>query len=161
VVLGPNGAGKSTLLRAISGLLRPSEGRATIEGDTRLTLGVSSIEMSLYPSLTIVEHLELAAKLRGCHSRTDELIERVGLDHARDLPSAKLSTGMRARVKLAMAIQARPKLLILDEPGAALDERGRSLVAGIAEEQLTRGALLLATNDPLERRLATHELVLA
>ena len=161
VVLGPNGSGKSTLLRTLSGLLPPSEGKVVIDGDLRKALGVSSIEMALYPQLTVVEHLDLVANLRNCDARTDELIEMIGLERARNFVTSKLSTGMKARVKLAMAIQARPQVLILDEPGAALDDKGRELVASIAREQLERGALILATNDTSERSLATHELVLA
>jgi ABC-type multidrug transport system ATPase subunit len=68
---------------------------------------------------------------------------------------------MRARLKLGMALQPRPKLLLLDEPGASLDADGRELVAGICREQLKSGALLVATNDPQERAFATHELELA
>ncbi len=161
VVLGPNGSGKSTLLRTLSGLLPPTEGKVHISGDPRLSLGVSSIEMALYPQLTVLEHLEFVASLRDCDPRSDELIARIGLEHARDQVTSKLSTGMKARVKLAMSIQANPKVLILDEPGAALDDKGRELVASIAREQIQRGSLILATNDPSERRLATHELFLA
>jgi ABC-type multidrug transport system ATPase subunit len=117
--------------------------------------------MALYPQLTIAEHLEFVAHLRNCEPRTEELISRIGLEAARDLAISKLSTGMKARVKLAISIQANPQVLILDEPGAALDEKGRALVTSIAEEQVRRGALIIATNDPTERSLATHELVLA
>lgn len=161
VVLGPNGSGKSTLLRTLSGLLPPTEGSVSLCGDPRTALGVSSIEMALYPQLTIAEHLEFVAHLRNCEPRTEELISRIGLEAARDLAISKLSTGMKARVKLAISIQANPQVLILDEPGAALDEKGRALVTSIAEEQVRRGALIIATNDPTERSLATHELVLA
>jgi len=72
-----------------------------------------------------------------------------------------MSTGMKARLKLALAIQANPLLLLLDEPSAGLDEHGRALVESIAREQTQRGCLVLATNDPAERRLATLELELA
>jgi heme exporter protein A len=161
VVLGPNGSGKSTLLRLLSGLLPPTEGKVHMEGDPRVALGVSSIEMALYPELTVAEHLDFVANVRGCESRTDELIERIGLGAARSLVASKLSTGMKARVKLAISVQSNPRLLILDEPGASLDEKGRELVAGIAKEQMGRGALIIATNDPTERSFATHELILA
>lgn len=160
-ILGHNGSGKSTLLRLLAGLLTPSEGRVVPpEGDPRTALGYAALEMALYASLTVVEHLELAGRLRGVPARTDELLDEVGLAYARDLPAGQLSTGMKARLKLAMAVQPRPWALLLDEPGAALDEEGRALVARIAEAQTARGALVVATNDPRERRLATHELVL-
>lgn len=161
VVLGQNGSGKSTLLRTLSGLLTPSEGKVGLPpGDPRHVLGLSALEMALYPQMTVAEHLEFSGSLRGCEPRTEELLNLIGLVHARDLFSYQLSTGMKARVKLAMAIQARPQVLILDEPGAGLDEAGRSLIEAVCEEQTERGCVILATNDPLERRLATHELEL-
>ena len=160
-ILGHNGSGKSTLLRLLAGLLAPTEGRVMPpQGDARLTLGYAALEMALYGPLTVEEHLTLSARLRGCAARTDELLEEVGLGYARALPAGQLSTGMKGRLKLAMAVQARPALLLLDEPGAALDEAGRALVGRIAEAQTARGALVVATNDPQERRLATHELAL-
>lgn len=160
-ILGHNGSGKSTLLRLLAGLLTPSEGKVVPpEGDSRLTLGYAALEMALYAPLTVDEHLRLSAELRGCEARADALLESVGLAYARALPAGQLSTGMKARLKLAMAIQPRPSVLLLDEPGAALDEEGRALVTRIADEQTARGSLIVATNDPQERRLATHELAL-
>jgi ABC-type multidrug transport system ATPase subunit len=162
VIVGRNGAGKSTLLRTLAGLLSPSEGRVMLAGgDPRLTLGLSALEQALYPQLTVAEHLRLAADLRACDDRTDELLEQIGLGYARDYPASQLSTGMKARLKLALATQARPRVLLLDEPGAGLDEQGRSLVEQIASEQRERGCLVMATNDPAERRLAELELELA
>lgn len=162
LVTGRNGSGKSTLLRTLAGLLSPSAGRVELPaGDSRLTVGLSALEQALYPQLTVAEHLRFAAKLRGCEAREDELLEQVGLGYARDVPASQLSTGMKGRLKLALASQARPKLLLLDEPGAGLDEAGRALVERIASEQAERGCLILATNDPAERRLANVELELA
>jgi ABC-type multidrug transport system ATPase subunit len=67
---------------------------------------------------------------------------------------------MKSRLRLCLAIQARPLVLLLDEPGAAMDEKGRALLDVIVEEQTQRGAIVYATNDPAERRLATLELAL-
>lgn len=159
-VLGHNGSGKSTLLKIIAGLLSPSRGSAKFHGDPRTMLGYSALEQSLYPHLTVKEHLELAGALRGCDARADELLAFVGLPKAAERRAIELSTGMKARLKMAMAIQAKPRILILDEPGASLDEHGRDLVDRIAHEQSTRGCLLFASNDPAERRLANLELQL-
>ncbi|HSI73987.1 MAG TPA: ABC transporter ATP-binding protein [Fimbriimonas sp.] len=157
-VLGPNGSGKSTLLKILSGLVPASEGSFRLDGDPRTALGYSALEQALYPNLTVREHLHFAADLRGCEHRDDELLDVVGLADAADLYSALLSTGMKSRLRFALAIQPRPDVLILDEPGASLDEQGRALVDSLVKEQTTRGALLFASNDPAERRLATHEL---
>jgi heme exporter protein A len=161
IVLGRNGAGKSTLLKALAGLLVPSEGKIEVDvPDTRTGLSLSALEMSLYPSLTLREHLRLAADLRACEAREDELLTRIGLTHAAALAASKISTGMKARLKLALAIQPNPSVLILDEPGAGMDDAGKELVQAICEEQIARGVLILATNDQREKALGTLELEL-
>ncbi len=162
VILGRNGSGKSTLLRTIAGLTDKTEGTVTLpDGDPRHMLGLCALEQSVYAQLTVEEHLELTADLRGCPARIEELLEKIDLAYARDVLASHLSTGMKARLKLAMAIQANPVALLLDEPGAGLDEAGRNLVARITAEQAERGCLVVATNDPIERRLANLELELA
>jgi heme exporter protein A len=162
MIIGRNGAGKSTLLRALAGLVTPTEGKVDISfEDLRSSLSMAALDQSLYPHLTVREHLELFGKLRGCAARADELLSRIGLEPAADRFASKLSTGMKSRLKLALAIQPNPELLLLDEPGAALDEAGKELVASICEEQRARGALIIATNDPSERRFGTHELELS
>lgn len=161
-IVGRNGAGKSTLLKIVAGLIQPSEGKIRgLEGDTRRSLGYSALEMALYPSLTVREHLELTGELRECPPEVETLLENVGLAYAVNQLVSELSTGMRARLKLAIAVQSSPSLLLLDEPSAGLDEAGRQLVERIVEEQSQRGAVIFATNDPLERRFATHELEIA
>ena len=161
-ILGHNGCGKSTLLKTIAGLVRPREGTVELpSGDSRVTLGYSALEQSLYAQLTVAEHLELTGDLRGCPPNIDGLLAKVNLAYAKDVYSSQLSTGMRARLKLAIAIQAEPKTLLLDEPGAGLDEQGRDLIDLIVAEQAKRGCVIVATNDPVERRLANLELKLA
>ena len=161
-IVGRNGAGKSTLLKVIAGLIPPSEGKVKLKiDDPRRGLGYSALDMSLYPSLTVAEHLELTGELRGCSSRVEELLESVGLAYATHQQAHELSTGMKARLKLAIALQAEPAVLLLDEPGTGLDEAGRDLIERVIKEQSQRGAVILATNDPLERRFATHELEIA
>ncbi len=159
LVSGSNGSGKSTLLRALAGLATPTEGSVRMpEGDPRRTLAVSAIDQQLYAALSVREHLELAGAMRGVDPRADELIERVGLTSAADRWASRLSTGMRARLRLALAIQTRPLVLLLDEPGAGLDEAGTELVESVCAEQRERGVLVVATNDPRERRLGNLEI---
>jgi ABC-type multidrug transport system ATPase subunit len=122
---------------------------------------LAALDQAVYPMLTCREHLKLAADLRGCEARDQELLEHVSLQDASEKLASHLSTGMRARLKIALAIQNDPDVLMMDEPGAGLDEAGRELVARITKAQAERGALILATNDPLERRLANLELSLS
>lgn len=154
VAIGSNGSGKSTFLKSLVGLVEPSEGTVQITG----TVSYSALDLALYPALTAAEHLELSGELRGIPGRIDELLDRVGLPKSRDQQTHEYSTGMRARLKLAIALQANPQVLILDEPGAGLDAVGRSLVESIVEQQRSVGAVVIATNEPSERRFATMEL---
>lgn len=154
VVTGHNGSGKSTLLKVLAGLLPSTEGDQIMEG----ALGLAALDLQVYPNLSCREHLELTADLRGCESRWRELLEKVELPQAADKHAGKLSTGMRSRLRLAIAIQHDPGVLLLDEPTAAMDEHGLALVERIVAEQRQRGCVVIATNEPRDRRLATHEL---
>lgn len=159
IVLGNNGAGKSTLLKIVAGLMPPSEGKVLLPNeDRRRALAMSALDLAVYPHLTVQEHMVLASQLRACEDRAEELIDRVGLAKHREQFAGKLSTGLRNRLKLALALQPKPLVLLLDEPGASMDEAGRANLDWVAREQLERGVLLVATNDPTERRLGTHEL---
>lgn len=159
-MLGANGSGKSTLLKVLAGLIPPTEGSCDRGEDRRLTVGYAALDQPVYPTLTVAEHLELAAELRGCPARVQELLDEVEMRYAADVAGRHLSTGMRARLKFALAVQAEPPAVLLDEPGAGLDERGRGLVSSLIDSRRARTAFILATNDPLERRYATHELAL-
>lgn len=160
VILGRNGSGKSTLLKVLAGLLPTSEGKCLRPEIPQTGIGYAALDQPVYPVLTVREHLLLSGQLRGIPDRADELLELIGLDYAKDNLGRTLSTGMRARLKFALAIQANPCVLMLDEPGAGLDEEGRNLVAKIIENQLPTTAVILATNEIAERRFATLELEL-
>lgn len=160
LVLGSNGAGKSTLLKMLAGVIPSSEGKVRRPEDPRTGIGYAALDQPVYPVLTVREHLELAAELRGCEARADAILDEVGLSYAAEYPGRHLSTGMRARLKFALAIQANPPVVLLDEPGAGLDQAGREMIARLIESRRATTAFVLATNDPEERRFATLELEL-
>ncbi len=151
VILGPNGSGKSTLLKCLSGLISPREG--SIKSNVKI--GYASLDLALYPNLTALEHLELASRLKGTLLDISSL-ETVGLTYATHQFAGEFSTGMRARLKLALALSSSPEILMLDEPSAAMDEKGREIIQTTVEN--FPGAVVLATNDHRERRWATHEI---
>ncbi len=153
LITGPNGSGKSTLLRCLCGLESLSEGSVTSG-----PLGLAAIDQAVYPDLTCQEHIDLMVDLRGTGDRN--ALDLVNLKYAANLPAQKLSSGMRARLKLAMAVLHAPTVLLLDEPSATLDAPGIELVENLIAEQLKRGCLIIATNDPNERRLANQEISL-
>ena len=168
-VLGPNGSGKSTLLKVLAGLLRPSKGATELEvegrrmpgPERRVALGLVSPEISTYEELTGLENLDFAARMRGEPREPERLqaaLEAVGLGRAAHVPSGSYSSGMKQRLKLALAVQHRPALLLLDEPMALLDEEGRACVRQMVERQLVGGIVMWATNDPSELPRERHEI---
>ncbi len=156
-VLGPNGSGKSTLLKVLAGLLRPSSGSVKVDGP----IGYSALDLALYATLTCEEHLNLIADLWGIEASYEAALKQVGLLDAAQQQAQRLSSGMRARLKLAMATLGKPPILLLDEPSASMDSEGRDVLQNICEEQTQRGILVIATNDAAERRLANLELQIA
>lgn len=157
VITGANGSGKSTLLRILAGLMRPTDGTVVRPAEPIRSLGYVALDGQVYPGLTVREHLEFAGAMREVTPRCEELLQKVGLLDAANRLGRQLSTGMRSRLKIALALQSDPAILMWDEPGAALDEQGRALLESILAESHHR-AVLIATNDPDERRWATHEL---
>ncbi|MCW5940348.1 MAG: ABC transporter ATP-binding protein [Fimbriimonadaceae bacterium] len=156
VLSGPNGSGKSTLIKLLARLLAPTEGR--LSGPPAEETGLFVLDQSLYPQLTVREHLDLFATLRQVVPRPEAWADSVGLSPSLDRPAGELSTGTRARLKLLLATLHQPRLLLLDEPSASLDDSGRSVVGSLLRTHLTKGAAVLATNDPRDLEHATHRL---
>lgn len=150
LVKGRNGSGKSTFLKCIAGLMIPREGQIVLPK----SVGYAALDLNLYPELTAREHLQLAADMRNCEVKADSFLESVGLTGQSDKPCRTFSTGMRARLKLALALQPNPDLLILDEPTAALDQDGRELIDKTLGS--FAGAVIYASNDEADGRWATH-----
>lgn len=133
-LLGPNGSGKTTLLRIIAGQLRPSTG--TVEaGSFRFV----SQDVPVYPELTPAEHATWLGQDPAC-------LAAAGLARVLHQPARVLSRGQRQRLHLALALDAAPELLLLDEPYAGLDEAGTQWLQ--TELQKFPGAILLAAHEP-------------
>jgi NitT/TauT family transport system ATP-binding protein len=129
-ILGPSGCGKSTLLRLVAGLDFPTAGSVVVKGSARpqaAELAYVFQDAHLLPWRNVMRNVELPLELRGVsrhvrRERATAVIEQVGLSDAVDRYPAQLSGGMRMRVSMARALVTEPKLLLLDEPFAALDE---------------------------------------
>ena len=127
-ILGPSGCGKSTLLRLIARLLTPDAGSITVTPDTdRFQTSFVFQDAHLLPWRTVLDNAALPLELMGVaqderHSRARTALKEVDLADVEDRYPAQLSGGMRMRVSLARALVAAPRLLLLDEPFAALDE---------------------------------------
>lgn len=127
-LLGPSGCGKSTALRLIAGLIHPTSGSIRWEGGQKAgDLGVVFQEPTLMPWATVEENVWLPFRLRGqtLASARDEIREAlslVGLDGFLEAYPRELSGGMKMRVSIARALVTHPRLMLMDEPFAALDE---------------------------------------
>lgn len=139
-ILGPSGCGKSTLLRLVAGLDRPQAGSIAVEGahdagvrsrgPIRDDIAYVFQDAHLLPWRNVLRNVALPLELKGVDRATRlaaarEAIESVGLSDAISRYPAQLSGGMRMRVSLARALVTRPRILLLDEPFAALDELTR------------------------------------
>jgi ABC-2 type transport system ATP-binding protein len=146
--LGPNGAGKTTTLRMLAGLIRPSQGHASIldvrtPGKTLAHVGTMIEEPSFYPYLSGFANLKHAALLHGGveDNRIQEILGFVSMDNAAGKKVGAYSQGMRQRLGLARALLWQPKVLLLDEPTNGLDPVGiaeiRDNLIKIAEQGVT------------------------
>jgi NitT/TauT family transport system ATP-binding protein len=133
-VIGPSGCGKSTILKLISGLTLPTGGTIRIDGMTpknaRETVSYIFQDPTLLPWRTVRQNVGLALELEGmgrAHriEKTSPLLDLVGLRAVADAYPRELSGGMRMRVSIARALATSPRLLLMDEPFAALDEMSR------------------------------------
>jgi ABC-2 type transport system ATP-binding protein len=148
--VGPNGAGKTTTIKILTGLVGAGAGRGWLFGEpigsvsARRRLGYLPEGPYFYEYLTVEELLDFYGVLLGVPTerrkrRIDELIERVGLEHARGRQLRKFSKGMLQRAGLAQALIHDPALVILDEPKTGLDPIGRAEVTELMLDLKKRG----------------------
>jgi len=178
-LLGPNGAGKTTLLRAIAGLVPIASGRVQLDGQVledaatgdyvpteQRPIGVVFQDYLLFPHLSVLDNVAFGLRSRGTRpkeaaEKAAAWLDRVGLSsYARAKPDA-LSGGQRQRVALARALAPDPRLLLLDEPLAALDMTTRAEVRRDLKHHLASfpGLRLVVTHDPLEAAALADRLV--
>lgn len=141
-LFGPSGAGKSTIIDAVAGLLRPRAGRIAVNGTVlfdsaarrwvpahRRRIGYVFQDARLFPHMSVRDNLLFGWRRAGRPTEAgeiDRLVSILGIDHLQDRRPAALSGGERQRVALGRALLARPRLLLLDEPLAALDSARRA-----------------------------------
>lgn len=176
VLLGANGAGKTTILRAVTGLMRPTEGRVTIDGldvvsagrAARSRVGVVADHFGLFPYLTAREHLRLAAELRGLHGDAlDAAVaaaeDALGVSPFASTQGRHLSQGQAMRVAVARAVVGAPANVVMDEPTRGLDIFGIRLLRQLLFALREQGCAVLLTNHTLAETegVADEMLVLA
>lgn len=158
--LGPNGAGKSTTMKMITGFLRPSAGKAVVNGHdvaadpiaAKRSIGYLAESAPAYPEMTVDEFLTFIAETRGCRDAVEKrarVQHVVGLCHlgaVRHQTIETLSKGYKQRVGFAQALLHDPPVLVLDEPTDGLDPNQKNEVRAIIKEMAAQKAVILSTH---------------
>jgi heme exporter protein A len=157
-ITGRNGSGKTTLLMLLLGLHHATQGRVNylcnavplLENDIRANTALVSPYLNLYDQLTGEENLVFFATLSGINlsgKRIDELLATVGLEGRGVDPVGSYSSGMKQRLKYALALFKEPAFLFLDEPTSNLDVDGKHLVRQLVESCRRNSIIIIATNE--------------
>ncbi|MBK8226550.1 MAG: ABC transporter ATP-binding protein [Flavobacteriales bacterium] len=164
VILGPNGSGKSTLLQLVAGALMPSSGTITHAVDAKAIaadrvyrhVSIAAPYLGLYEDLSLSECIRFHARFKPFRPGIGEdgVARMAYLDHALEKPVRHFSSGMKQRLKLALAILSNTPLLLLDEPASNLDAEAISWFRALLREHAGGRTLVVASN----RQPAEHDL---
>jgi len=162
-LLGPNGAGKSTTISVLSGLLEPTEGKASIMGHSitqeaeaaKSCLGVVPQDIALYPDMSARENLVFWGKMYGLRGaalkqRVDEVLAIIGLSDRQKDRIGKFSGGMKRRVNIGAALLHKPQVIIMDEPTVGIDPQSRRHILDNVKELNRQGMTVLYTTHYME-----------
>ena len=170
-ITGPNGSGKSTLLKILAQVLSPTKGTCTWStagkklelSDLRAHTGFVAPYLELYGDLSATEHVRMVGEWKGSALTDMEVRELLALTEldARAIDSNRhlraFSSGMKQRVRFAMAFAGNPSVLLMDEPTSNLDKQGTTVVLNELTRRASTGAtVLIATNEEREIEIATH-----
>jgi NitT/TauT family transport system ATP-binding protein len=171
-VIGPSGCGKSTLFNVMGGLLDGDEGRVTVAGEAvrgpHPAIGMIFQEESTFPWRTVIDNVAFPLEIAGVPKKerlekARHFVDLVGLDGFERRYPSELSGGMRQRVSMARTLASEPKILLMDEPFAALDEQTRLLLGDKVlqiQEDLKQTTLLITHNLTEAVQLSDRVLVM-
>jgi ABC-2 type transport system ATP-binding protein len=158
--LGPNGSGKTTTIRMLLGLLKPSDGSATVLGydvfkqseEIRARVGYMSQKFAIYDDLTTLENLTFYGGVYGINdkARIQHTLELVGLKGHENTLTRDMSTGWRQRLSLGIALVHEPKLLFLDEPTSGVDPTARRAFWDLIYRLAEGGVTILVTTHYMD-----------
>jgi branched-chain amino acid transport system ATP-binding protein len=189
-LIGPNGAGKTTAFNAITGYLRPSRGRATFEAAQLIGRRPCDVaragvvrtfqKTSVFPALSVFDNVMIGLHLCGragvgrilaglpgvrreearLAAEAAQTLDFVGLTARRDEPAGTLAAGEQRLVELAIALAARPRLLLLDEPAAGMSGTEKTAVAGLIQTVRERGITVLLVEHDMRMVMGISDTVI-
>jgi len=155
--LGPNGAGKSTAINMICGLLPPTSGTISFDGNSKTEeyktkIGYCSQENIFYPKLSCLEQMVFIGQMYGMKTseakkKSTELLEMLGLTGKINIAASKLSGGMKRRLNIGLSVIHSPEILVLDEPEAGLDPQSRILVRDFIKTYASEHTIIITTHN--------------
>ncbi len=170
-LIGPNGAGKTTTVNILSAYVRPTDGKALVNGkdvtsspyEIKVLLGVVPQEIAIYPTLSAEENLRFFGRIYGLSKeslsdRVDYLLELAGLQERRKESAQRFSGGMKRRLNLVIGLLNQPRLLLLDEPTLGVDPQSREHIFDTIFKLKDKGTTILYTTHYLEEveKLCDH-----
>lgn len=163
-LIGANGSGKSTLLQLIAGYVMPTEGVIEIEKDNeKIEIGqwykhiaMTTPYLELIEELTLQEMVELHHALKPLIFSPKELIKNIQLEHAAQKPVRYFSSGMKQKLKLALALFSDVPVLLLDEPTANLDAANTAWYQQEVKKIIAKKLVIIASNEPKEYDFCTQ-----
>ncbi|MEM6380318.1 MAG: ABC transporter ATP-binding protein [Bacteroidota bacterium] len=169
-IQGPNGSGKSTLLKVLSGHLTPSKGKISFEFDggpieinqVYKELTYAAPYIALIEDFTLKEAIDFHQQFKQLYPgiSTEDLIEILGFQKSADKQVKYFSSGMKQRLKLALAICSQSSFLLLDEPTTNLDEQGVSWYRSLIERFTNDRLLVIASNVAVDFDFCQHQLLI-
>jgi ABC-type multidrug transport system ATPase subunit len=152
-ITGHNGSGKSTLLQIISGFITPSEGQVIYSvksEDLQTHFSFVAPYQSIIEEFTLIEHLEFHSKFKRAQNSFKEIIEKAGLTGSEDKIVQEFSSGMKQRLRLALAFFYESKVIFLDEPTSNLDSKGEKWYQELIKSVKGKSTIVVASNQEFE-----------
>tara|TARA_B100000575_G_C23103418_1_gene636721 strand:+ start:1042 stop:1674 length:633 start_codon:yes stop_codon:yes gene_type:complete len=157
-ITGANGSGKSTLTKLISAYMEPTSGNVQYFKNEKkwpiesipYTIGLATPYLNLIEEFSLKEHLEFHFKFRKTPLTIDEIIKKLNFQFSIDKKIKDFSSGMKQRLKLALAIYGENQLIVLDEPTSNLDQEGIEWYRSEIQQKMGTCTIIVASNQPQE-----------
>ncbi|MFY0643262.1 MAG: ATP-binding cassette domain-containing protein [Bacteroidia bacterium] len=161
-LLGPNSSGKSTLLKMIAGVLEPSDGKVEFEDyslqESHSQIAFTSPEMALLADYTVQDIIDFHFSFKKCKLSLEEFVKHAELKPFLFKPYSSLSSGLKNKLKLALAIFSDVPVLLLDEPCTNFDEANVNWYRNVVGEYCNGQLIIVASNQEIEYHFCKHKI---